>query len=91
MACSSNCPTGDHETYGQCLRAKGIQIDRLSLQVAAQGSSHQTLEKRKNEGLDRYRQMRESGLHPMSPLKKDLDAVERTLTDRKTVKVSNDA
>lgn len=24
--CSSTCPTRDHKTYGECLRAKGIQL-----------------------------------------------------------------
>lgn len=26
MACTSGCPTGDHETYGECLRAKAFRV-----------------------------------------------------------------
>jgi hypothetical protein len=89
VACSTNCPTQDHESYGACLRGKNIQIDRLSLQVNVTGGrSAQAQEVSKNASLDRYRQMRESGLHPLSPLKRDLDATERSLSD-KPKKVSN--
>lgn len=77
MACSTNCRTKDHATYGACLRDKGIQIDRFSL-----AGNGQVMEVRKNRSLDRYRQMRESGMHPLSPLKSDLDKAEAGLSDR---------
>lgn len=86
MACSSNCDTQDHQTYGDCLRSKNLQIDRFSLQVSAGGgASPQVMEVRKNHSLERYRQMRADGLEPQSPLKKDLDAVEASLSRPKAV------
>lgn len=26
MACSSSCPTQDHESWGECVRSKGLAI-----------------------------------------------------------------
>lgn len=30
MACSSNCTSGPHESYGQCLRAKSLRLGSLN-------------------------------------------------------------
>lgn len=86
MACSSGCKTQDHATYGECMRSKGIQIDRYALV-----GNNQAAEVKKNHTLDRYRQMRESGLQPPGILKTDLDNFEKTLSDKKPKKVTNDA
>lgn len=86
MGCRSGCPTNDHDSWGACARAANFQIDRYALQ-----GSNQPLEKAKNRTLDRYRQMRESGLQPPGILKTDLDNFEKTLSDKKPRKVTNDA
>ena len=74
MACSSNCPTKDHATFGECLRAKGIQIDRHSLLV--NGSN---LDKKRDHTLGRFRQCVEAGLTPQAPTKTAVERAERTL------------
>ncbi len=77
MSCSTNCRTQTHTSYGACLRDKNLQIDKFSLlNNPLGGTSPQAMEVKKNHSLERYRQMRSSGLEPQSPLKKDLDAVE---------------
>lgn len=74
MACSSACPTQDHETYGSCLRAKGIQIDRFSLTQAGKEP-----DKRKDHTLERFRQCVKAGVIPQSPLKTAVEKAERQL------------
>lgn len=90
MSCSTNCPTQDCESYGACLRNKGIQIDRFSL-LTGNGASPQAMEVRKNASLARYRDMRAAGLEPQSPTKRDMDAVESSLSDKRKIQVTNDA
>lgn len=77
MACTTACVTQDHDTYGACLRAKAIQIDRFALV-----GDNQSLEKRKNQTLERYRQLVRSGVQPESPTKAGCDAAEKTLSDK---------
>lgn len=55
MACSSGCPTQDHESYGDCLRAKHLQVADIEAH-----KSNQKL----NRTLDDYRTAREAGLQP---------------------------
>lgn len=93
MGCRTGCRTKDHRTWGECARAADLQIDRYSLLIVGENGgarSPQAMEKAKNESLERYRQMRKSGLEPMSPLKKDLDACEAALTDKKPKILTND-
>lgn len=70
--CTSGCPTpGAHETYGECLRGKSIQIDRFSL------SANQQAERAKDHTLKRFRDLAASGITAQSPLKKDVEAAEK--------------
>lgn len=58
VACSSTCPTRDHKTYGECLRAKGIQ---LSPAVNGEYGSRQ---KQWDKDLDHYDSARRQGVEP---------------------------
>lgn len=72
MACSSGCPTpGLHDSFGACLRAKNLEIDRHSLK------GHNELEKRKDHTLARFRECVKAGVIPPSPLKSDVEKAER--------------
>lgn len=64
MACSSRCTTGPHETYGACLRAKGMQVADPAAHQRNQGL---------NKQLDNYADARRAGLQPRSVYKKDVD------------------
>ena len=57
MACSTGCPTQNHESYGACLRAKRLQIES---EEAHAFLVHQ------RQGQDEYRKAREAGLQPQS-------------------------
>ena len=65
MACTSGCPDGGHASWGDCLRAKGIQIDRHGLQNSG-------LERDKDKRLGRYEDARRAGLQPKSTSWKDV-------------------
>jgi hypothetical protein len=56
--CRAGCPTKDHESWGACARAAGIQIDRHGL------AGHRKVEKDKEHRLDRYASLRKYGLQP---------------------------
>ena len=73
MACASNCATQDHASYGECLRDKGIQIDKHSLTVSDR------LERRKDHTLARFRECAKAGVIPASPLKSDVEKAEGQL------------
>lgn len=74
MACASNCPTQDHRSYGECLRAKNVQIDKHSLKVGVPA-----LERAKDRTLARFRECVKSGVTPASPLKTDVAKAEGIL------------
>lgn len=55
--CSSSCPTpGVHETWGECVRAKGIQIGDLK-------ESH-VVNRRGEVDLAAYKAARDQGIQP---------------------------
>lgn len=61
MACSAACPTpGVHQTYGECLRAKALQVD-----VAVPGTGYDPArQKAWDSELDLYRTARSQGIQP---------------------------
>ena len=62
MACRSGCPTQDHATWGDCLRASNIQMsagDASSKMIDAGWTN-----KKWNKELDLYRQARAQGIQP---------------------------
>jgi hypothetical protein len=65
VACSSNCPTQDHASYGACLRSKSLQVADVTAHKFNQSQHSQ---------IKAYVNARESGLQPASVFKKDVDA-----------------
>ena len=59
MACSSGCPTQDHENFGACLRAKNIKTNALNPEVLTQ-------QRRADKALDAYAAARKQGIQPAS-------------------------
>jgi len=57
MACSSSCPNpGTHRSYGECMRAKGIRVEKLD----------RTQQKKADKNLDAYADARRYGIQPQS-------------------------
>lgn len=57
MPCSSSCATQDHNTFGECLRAKNIQVgDLMNTGIQKAGSKN----------LDEYEKARKHGIQPKS-------------------------
>lgn len=54
--CSSSCPTpGAHKTWGECVRAKSVQVGDLKGHV---------VNKRGESDLDAYKRARDLGIQP---------------------------
>ena len=66
--CSTACKTQDHRTFGECLRAKNLQ---LSPNVNDSYSTRQTAW---DSELDHYKKAVDSGLDPVSTKRKAVDA-----------------
>lgn len=73
MACSTGCPTQDHETYGQCMREKG---GRVLYANSAKGFDA-TKEKAWNSELDLYRKARSEGIQPEGTTRAKVEAAMR--------------
>lgn len=69
MACSSNCSTQDHKTYGECLRAKNL---RTAYMQDWKGADY-TRQKRADRELDLYRSARNQGIQPKSTRRNDIE------------------
>jgi len=68
MACSSSCPTQDHDNWGDCVRAKGL---RIAYAASAKGLDL-TTQKQWDKELDLYRSTREEGIQPRTTRTKDI-------------------
>lgn len=64
MACSSVCSTQDHATFGECLRAKNLQV--------ADVTAHKFNQNQRRE-MDNYVKARYAGLQPETVFKRDVD------------------
>lgn len=65
MACTSGCPTpGAHDTYGDCLRAKSLQVADPSAR-----SHRHSIEQQQKEYVDARRE----GMQPQTIFKRDVD------------------
>lgn len=65
MACSSGCSTpGAHATFGECLRAKNLEVADATARKFNQSRYRQS---------DRYVEARRAGLQPETVFKKDVD------------------
>lgn len=71
MSCSSSCKTRDHKTFGECLRAKSLQ---LSPHV---NDSYSTRQNAWDSELNHYEKAVKNGLDPVSTKRKAVDAAIR--------------
>lgn len=58
--CSSSCLTQDHKTFGECLRAKNLQLS------PAVNDAYGTRQKAWDKELDNYQSAVSQGLEPRS-------------------------
>lgn len=58
--CTSACPTKDHESWGECVRSKGL---RIGWAASAKGIDA-TTEKKWNKNLDEYESLVRQGVQP---------------------------
>lgn len=76
MACSSTCPTQDHQSFGECLRQKGIRVAYCGI-----GGGDASTQKQWDRDLDAYSAARRQGIQPASTDRSSVD---------EAVKLSND-
>ena len=80
MSCRSGCPTQDHESWGDCLRASNIQMSTGD----ANGGlvSNNWTNKKWDSELALYRTAREQGIQPdgtsTAKVRKALDISDKT-------------
>lgn len=67
-ACSSACKTKDHKTWGECVRAKGLQLS------PAVNDSYATRQRGWDRELDNYDSARRQGLNPAGTKQHHVDA-----------------
>lgn len=68
--CTSGCRTQDHESYGECLRAK---TPRVAYCNSASGQDY-TQQKKWDRDLAAYKSAREQGIQPASTRRQSVDA-----------------
>lgn len=59
--CRTGCPTGGHETWGECARAANLRVA-----YCGQGGGDATAQKKWDSELAAYRQARSEGIQPDS-------------------------
>lgn len=70
MACRSGCPTQDHASYGECLRAANFQVPKQESQY--HGAAYTP--KSWDAELSAYRKARAEGIQPASTRMSDIKA-----------------
>jgi hypothetical protein len=65
--CSGTCATRDHSTYGECLRAKGIQLS------PAVNGEYGKKQKTWDKDLDHYESATRQGLQPSGTQRHQVD------------------
>lgn len=70
MACRSGCPTKDHGSYGECLRAANAKV-AFGVQARRYNDNE----------LAEYRQLRSEGIQPMGTTRTALDQA-KAMSDR---------
>lgn len=75
--CTSGCPTKDHSSWGECMRAKSLRIAycRSSFNRDA------TAQKQWDKDLDSYSSARRQGIQPDSTNRADVDRAVRLSND----------
>lgn len=66
--CSSACLTRDHKTFGECLRAKNLQLS------PAVSDGYSTKQRAWDKDLDHYEKAVDNGLHPVGTQRHQVDA-----------------
>jgi len=69
MACRSGCPTQDHGSWGDCLRASNIHMNAGDAKSGLQQTKKQT-----DKELALYRAARKQGIQPESTRTKDIQS-----------------
>lgn len=64
--CTSGCKTGGHKSWGECLRAKGLQIS------PAINDNYSTRQTALDKELDGYESARRQGVSPDGTSQKDV-------------------
>lgn len=59
-SCSTGCPTQNHESYGQCMKAKSTVVAYCN----SAGGQDYTAQKRLDRDLADYKQARSEGIQP---------------------------
>lgn len=77
MSCTSGCVTQDHESYGECLRAKSLRVAYCN---SASGQDY-TAQKKWDADLAAYKDARAQGIQP--------SGTDRSKVDR-AVAISNE-
>lgn len=73
MACTSGCPTQDHGSYAECLRAKSPRIAYCN----SAGNRDATREKKWRKEIDRAYNVMSQGILPDNTFGPALDKAER--------------
>lgn len=73
MACATGCPTQDHQTYGECMRSKGVKVAYCA---SAVGHDY-TKQKRWDADLAAYKSAREQGIQPAGTNREAVDRAHR--------------
>lgn len=74
MACTSGCPTQDHQSWGECLRAKSLRVGYCR---SATGGPDATAQKRHDSELAFYKQARAEGIQPAGTKRKQTETAMR--------------
>jgi len=72
MACATSCKTQDHQSYGQCLRSKGLAVMGLE----STGNDYTANKKMHSENAA-YKAARAEGLQPTAPTMAAVDRAKR--------------
>lgn len=72
--CSSNCATQDHETWGECQRAKNLKI----AYCASHKGSDYTAQKKWDKELSDYASLKSHGVNPEGTTR---DKIEKAYAD----------
>jgi hypothetical protein len=73
VACTSGCPTRDHENYADCLRSKSLRVAYCN----SAGGWDATKQKKWDNELSAYRGAVAEGLEPNGTTMRDIDAAKR--------------
>lgn len=68
--CSSSCQSKDHETWGECVRAKNLKTNALNPEVLS-------VQKSADKTLAAYRKARKYGIQPKTTQARDVERAVR--------------